>query len=394
MASRKDNRAGTITKLKDGTYMVSIQMGHKPDGKPNRKSARAKTKTEAKKKLEDLRTQLEDAVYKTTKDFDSLTVKDYFEKFLTYKFATLKPTSYDRLESTVNNYIISNCGHIIFKDLSHGHIQKIINDAKKEGKSYSTIKKIYDAFSGCYNYAINIMRDLDSRLNPLGAVVLPPQRDFDKEEMVILTKEQAANFKAEALRKYKTGNYVYRYGPAMIFMLNTGIRVGEMCGLKWSDIDWDEQTVEIARTAVILRDRAEKSGHSANYVVELQNSPKTNSGHRIIPLNNAALESLNILRGIMPETEAGTVIATLKGNIVRDYSMIKELKQIAHGAGIENIGGMHTLRHTYASLLFDNDIDIKVISELLGHASIAITEQTYIHLTKKRKAKAIKTIEI
>lgn len=380
---------GGYTKLKDGSYKVRVRFT-KPDGQKSSKEARVKTEAEAKRKLKELQRKVDEIIELQIMNVDGMSTAEYFEKFLKYKKANLKSTSYNRLTQTVRTHIIPECGLIPFTQLDNNDIQNILDNMYSQNLSHSSIKKVYDAFGGCYKYATQIARDINPLKNPMPAVNMIAQGKFEKKEIVFLNQDEIKRFTTEALRKYKTGAYVHKYGPAFVFMLNTGIRSGEMRALCEDDIDCAHKTAEISRTVI----QYYKDG---KYIIELQNTPKTNSSHRIIPLNDTAFDCLNIIKA-QAEPNSTTLISTQRGNLVKDYNLIKQLKIVLREADISfddnKITGLHLLRHTYASMLFENEVDIKTISELLGHRTTAITENTYIHLTRKRKAQAVEAIEL
>ena len=214
---------------------------------------------------------------------------------------------------------------------------------------------------------------------------------FNKKEIIYFSKEQREKFKTEALRIYKTNKSVYNYGQAFILMLNTGIRESEMCGIHKQDIDLENNILHIRRNVVIVKDRDSKDVSKINgYKKKLQDTTKTYSGNRVIPLNKTAKIAIESL--IKTSNHKSLLLATQNGEIISPDYLSKTFKKILLGAQLPTCG-THTLRHTFASVLFERGIEVKLVSELLGHADVSVTYNTYIHLIKKQKAKAVETLD-
>jgi integrase len=253
-------------------------------------------------------------------------------------------------------------------------IQEVIDgakcaDNKRNGLplSYSSLKKIRDAVNASLEYAYNQGRIVR---NPARLIEMPSSAEFEKKEVEILTKEEIGRFVDIATAKTKSGNPVYQNGAIFLFMLNTGLRVGEAVGLKWSDYDEEKREICISRNIVRVKGGLKEQ------------STKTKHGNRTVPLNENAINAL-------PKKRRGEhVFASLNGNALSPRNAQRTLDIICEKAGIKK-RGTHVFRHTFASLLFENGEDVKFVSELLGHANIQTTYNIYIKLIKEQKIKAV-----
>ena len=245
--SKRRNGEGCISQRQNGTYTARIQIGTKANGKPIIKAFYGKDKKEVTKKLKDFKNEIKNLPPTQIK---KISFQEYILYWLhTYKYTSLKPSSYDRLESTIKNHIIPELGHLQLATITIDDIQTLINETSKN-KSYSSVKKIYDAINACLNHAV-IHGDIYK--NPSMGVIMPQQKNFETKEIRILTENELLWFKDEVYRKYLNGRYVYNCPDAYILILNTGLRIGEALGLKWEDIDFDNKTMFIRRNIIMVK---------------------------------------------------------------------------------------------------------------------------------------------
>ena len=388
MAKRRERGTGSIVQLKDGKFLARVRY----DG--GQKSARAKTKTEAKQKLKELIAEVEQQDKRTTINYNEVTVKEYFNMFLKYKKEQrgFGEQSYRRLESTIETHIIPRFEYMYMKDLTSDDIQGCIDDAaEKAGLSHSSVKKIFDAFKACYKFSINIKKDIEPYNNPMLAVQMIPEKEFKKSSINIryLLNEEDNNerkrFITEATRKYKNGKHVYRYGPVLAFIIYTGLRESEMCGLGRDDIFINKKYINVHDTVATIK-------VDGKWETKVRSDITKYRSERYVPLNKQALEILKQIKEIFPEiNETDRLIYTTRKTILPPTELNKTFNRICTAANIDNMDGVgpHCLRHTFAVLLFEKGVNVKTISELLGHSSVKITQDVYISVTKKIKAEAV-----
>jgi integrase len=121
----------------------------------------------------------------------------------------------------------------------------------------------------------------------------------------------------------------------------------------------------------------------------MQTSAKSKSSRRTVPLNKAAYSALDALK---KQTNCEYVISTKDGNAVHPAPFQKTLDRICKTADIERFG-VHALRHTFASKMIEGGVDIKIVSKILGHSSVRITYDIYIHVLDKHKKEAVESID-
>ena len=166
------------------------------------------------------------------------------------------------------------------------------------------------------------------------------------------------------------------------------MRAGEVCALTWNDVDFSERTITVNKTAIEVREK-DSRGHTHS-VLQTQNNTKTKSGTRVIPMTEKAYTALSKLQRITGQYEYVTTSAN--GVRIRPSRLDTTFHKILDALHFPK-AGVHTLRHTFATMLFSNGCEVKVVSELLGHSNTKITENIYIHIIQQQKVKAIKSID-
>ncbi|MDO5112392.1 MAG: tyrosine-type recombinase/integrase [Clostridia bacterium] len=199
------------------------------------------------------------------------------------KRPTLKAASYDRLESTINNHIPPALGSYAVTQLATETIQvELINKMQADALSYSSVKKAYDALNDFLRY-LTARRTI--MYNPMQLVSKPTKVNFETADVVPLSDEDVRKLIDGCRLEYKTKNRRYPMGEAFILILNTGMRMGEALALRWGDVDMEKGTLCINKNLILVKNR--KDGEP-NYILKVQNNPKTQSGVRIVRLNEAA----------------------------------------------------------------------------------------------------------
>lgn len=381
MAQKRDNGTGTIYQRSNGSWVGKIYLGRDETGKEKFKYLSGKTESEVKKKIREYN-QLGSRI-----ESKKISLQEYLNNWLrTYKLGTIKASSYDAIERTAKNQIIPYIGMIQLQEITATDIQTLLAELKEKGYSYSIVKKTHDCLNAMFVHA-TIANDIIK--NPMLLVKMLAKSEFEKKEIRYFSEEECALIIEECSRQYKTGKPIYQYADAYILILNTGIRLGEAIGLKKADWDKNESTLHIQRNIQSVSKR-DNGGNRVQGKQLVTNTTKTYSGDRVIPLNNAATEAIERLCEQHPNSEC--IICSSKGEMIPPERLERTFYRILKNVGISQ-AGLHSLRHTFASMLFKENVDIKTISELLGHASIQITLNTYVHLIGKPKHDAVAKLD-
>ena len=372
--AKRANGEGNIRKRKDGKWLVTFPTGiYKEDGKREYVYKYCATQAEAAEKLREL--QMEKAMgvcqgksaVKTGAWIDT-----WIEKHKSPKLAPATLTSY---RNNARIHIKPYVGEIPLRELSTYHIQRMLDGI---GGSLSTFIKNYNIIHGALEKAVEL--GMIPR-NPCKGVAFPKD---DKRKMRVLTKEEQKRF-IMAL----DGEY---YRAMFLTYLYTGMRIGEGIPLQWKDIDLEKRTLRVNKKAIVAHDY---NKHEAVQVV--QDFCKTKSSKRTIAITAGLVavlrehkETMMKLAEDMGEewSEESLVFRNSRGNMVYSRNLQEVLYRIYDKAEIEG-ATMPTLRHSYATRCFEAGVDIKAISEQLGHANVKTTYNIYVHLLEDTKAKEI-----
>lgn len=253
------------------------------------------------------------------------------------------------------------------------HCQRVLDVASRRNIADMTLEKIrtvmHDMFGSAYDYDY-------IATNPVRKSVRIYRKNPTKERVVLSVPEQKA-FLAEAAR--------FREYPAFALILQTGMRIGELSALQWRDIDFQKRMIHINRTG---------SYRNGEFRV---NSPKTPNSRRKIPMTRKSEEVLTDLRDRYEEfpsskdKEEGYIFINSKGKVIRQCAYQKTMTHIRNTLGIPGIT-IHGLRHTFATRCVEAGMRPKTLQVLLGHASVAITMNLYVHVTQEQKEKEVNSV--
>ncbi len=387
--NKREHGQGTIYLRKDGRWYGAVQNGYNENGKPKMITVYGKTEAEAKRKLkEKIKLINSNGLILQNNTIKNITVEEYCSNWLkNVKVNELKPSSYDRKETTLSKQIYPLIGMLQLSQLSIDDVQGMVNQLKKDELSYSSIKKAYEAINECCKYAI-IRGDLQK--NPCAGVSLPKNLKHQDGDIKFYTEKQIELLLKQSTIKYNNGKNKYRLGYGVQFLLYTGLRIGEALALTWEDVDFQNKTIKINKNLKQVKNR--DNNEQNKYKIVIQDSTKTSSSSRIVPLNNKAIAALNYIKEITGQYKY--IFSTKTGQNVSARTIDRMFRKIQENCEFTDIYGVHTLRHTFASLLFKKGVDVKTVSEILGHKEVSVTYNTYIHLIQEQKASAMNLLDM
>jgi integrase len=362
----RKNKAGKITSYR-GAY-VGL------DGK--RRYVSGKTKEEARRNLRRARGDAERGL---VFDADNLQVGEYLDRWLSDSVRdTVKATTFERYEQIARLHLKPSLGRVKLKGLTPAHVRGLYREKLEAGSSARTVRYIHTTLHKALKQAV--MDGLIPR-NATEAVT-PPQSS--REEMCPLTPEQAKLLLQVA---HETGD---RLTALYVLAIHTGLRQGELLGLKWDDVDLEDGSLQVRRTLAIT-----KNG-------PVLTSPKTTGSRRSVKLTSKAIEALKRhLERQLGEidrigslwSENGLIFASEKGEPINRHNLTRRsFKPLLKRAGLPQIR-FHDLRHTCATLLLTRNVNVKIVSEMLGHSTIAITLDTYSHVLPNMRDQAAAAME-
>ncbi len=297
---------------------------------------------------------------------------------------SLKQTSLERKERTINKQLMPYFKDKKLNEVTADDVQFMVNDLTSKGLSFSTIKKALETVKEFFKFAVDRNEII---FNPALTVTLPKNIERQKSDIKFFKEDEIDKIMFESVRCYKEGRLVHRLGYIVPFLLYTGMRIGEALALKWSDIDFSKKTIFIHRSSALVKSQDDEEGRKYKII---EQSTKTKNGERTIQITGVVQECLEFMQQ-KNEMKSEYVFPSQKGLISSHSSVDKMFRSILRNCGLEETG-VHSLRHTYASMLFKKGIDVKIISELLGHSGVDITYNTYIHLVKEQRIIEIEKI--
>lgn len=281
-----------------------------------------------------------------------------------YKKNSVKEATFDRLLISLRMMCGYSIAHMRIMDLTTDDVQNYINQLLCDGYAYTTIKKQYNLITGFIRFLL--AEGLPVRPVHLN-VSLPIAENVHKPKKEIVTYNKVDQVKLQKAIMADGAPAAF----AMLLMLENGLRSGEVLALCWEDIDWDRRAVRIHRTLVHPTSRAK---------CFIQEGAKSKTSNRTIPLSPKVLNALEILLD-KAESPTGLIFRSAKyPNEPMNYNVLsKHIQELCDQAQVE-YRGMHVFRHTFATNCYHKGCEIKKLSKLLGHASVTITYNTYIHL--------------
>ena len=364
-----------MKKEKNGLYRKNLVLGKRPDGTYIRKQVYGKTQRELEQKIEEITHQLNQGIriWENSMTFREL-ANIWYENYNTEAGETWR---YGQ-EKLIKRFLMPSLAEMRICDLRQLHLQTIITAMAKKGYASSYMKKTKQLADRIMEVAVG--SDLIMR-NPFSQVKVPKKdptlrRALTEKEIALITQ----NWRGHHL------------GAMAMIMLYAGLRKGEAIALQWENIDFEHRVIKVRKSACSLKN------------VTTIKEPKTKAGIRDVPIPNVLLAVLMEIR-----KPSGFIFTNNDGGIMSDSSFKRQWHSFQrylnicaggqNGAGrfihrivvIDNITA-HMLRHTYATILFDANVDIKSAQKFLGHADIEVTLAVYTHLTKYKEDKAIEAL--
>lgn len=391
---RRANGEGWFTELKDGRIRLRQQYGFLPSGYQRILTVTGNSRSECLKLMRKKIAETSPPV--DLHDLHKGTVEELCRMHLDYNLAQrgfLKPTAADRREVTINNQIAGyklgslQVSAVNSKDIEN-HIEGLINAGKL---SVSTIEKVFHVINGAYKWAVT--QEIVSK-NPCDPIKEKISQRFSKltekgacdADVIVLSDEEKDILIKEALRSDENGRFLYQVGPCVVFLLKTGLRIGEYCALRWGDFwhdeEWTKVTVTIKKTRHYVKKRLKGK---SRYTVE--EGPVKNAHARTIELSRDAVDILKMIYEAAEDTSAEEyVFLNKRGKPSNPSNTDTLINKLYRNAGLsEEISGAHILRHTFATDLFYRGAQIKSIASYIGDLE-STTAQYYIAIRKTIRA--------
>lgn len=338
-----------------------------------------KRKAKRSKKLQEVRQWLADATYinehSDIEQATSMVVDAWFEYWIDVKKKTVRPNTVRNYTERYYKNIQNVIGKKLLTEVKPIHCQKIFTNMADEGYRTSTL----------YQTRITLFNMLEfAKENEI--ILSNPCKKSVKSDMGKPSQKKEAltiDIQKKFLKQAKGRSYENQYR----FILQTGLRTGELIGLKWEDVDFTNRVLKIQRSMEYRHSVGEwRIGE-----------PKSKSGYRTIPLTDEAIRILKAQKEknkkikVIPIEWNEYIFLSRKGEPVKNSTYDTMLFKICEKAEINKFS-MHILRHTFATRCIEGGMMPKTLQKILGHSNIGITMNLYVHITEDEKQKEINKV--
>lgn len=357
-----------IRKRKDGRWEARCISGYDENGKARYKYLYAKTYYEAReKKKEFMNRQEPPQISAMDKKY---TYRKLLNDWLNSIRLDVKESTYSRYVFLIERYISPELGEKLLLNLTSETIDHFTTKLLKEGKrngegglSPKTVACILSVIKLSLNYGVQ------KGCLCAGNIIIKNPRQI-KPDILIFSENEQLQLEHHLFSNPDPIN------RGIILSLYTGMRIGEICALKWSDFNFSDNTVSVQRTIMRIQDVLSDAEKKTKIVIE---RPKTDCSNRIIPLPQFLIAYFK-----EASKEQSHYILTESDSYMEPRLYYAKYKKLMKTLQLDRFN-YHALRHTFATRCIEKDFDLKSLSEILGHANVSTTMQRYVHPTMNLK---------
>lgn len=353
-------RGLNIYKRKDGRWEGRFKCGYSDNGKAKYRSVYAKSYSAVKELMEQEKAKQNKgcACKCTVGELFGLWIDDVRNK--------VKESTYANYAMKLQKHILPRFSGMRYEALTANHLSDFIREKLHSGLSEKYVSDIVVVMKSAarfgsrnYNYP-----------NRIEFVTLP--KTFDKIEKALLNREEQQMLQEELVREQTPSNV------GILLASATGIRIGELCALRWSDIDFEKSILTVKQTVQRVCNVGEKGTHL------VISSPKSNSSFRQIPIPDFIFP---ILRAAKTTDECYVLSGSRK--LIEPRTLQYRFKSLLKRLSLPQVS-FHKLRHQFATRCVELGFDVKTLSEILGHHSVEVTLNRYVHSSIERKRDCMK----
>jgi len=365
MAKRRGNHEGSISRRPNGKWQAQISLQGKRLGKT------FASKEGCRKWIIEMARQSERGLsYNATQ----LCLKDYLVDWLIAKKNNVRPNTHHQYNANIRNHILPTLGHIKLSEVTPVHLEQLYALMAAEGVGSRTRQVTHSLLNASLK-----------RATQLGIISSNPASRAERPKSTTSTMSILNDYQVRELLIAAEGKRI----EAIIFLaVTSGMRQGELLGLKWGDIDWGQSTLRIQRQLQRIK---------GNGGLRL-GSPKTTRSERTIRLGNKMIDKLldhQRLQSTISDYQVATnglLFPNSRGNPLEPRRLYKEFKELLKQAGLPDIR-FHELRHTAASLMLSSGMKLVEVSNQLGHSKVSTTLDVYAHLVPGLGADSVAALE-
>lgn len=364
MSKRGDN----IHKRKDGRWEGRYKKGRKPDGSIMYGSIYAKSYREVKTKLSEIAKEMPEQNTPLTSE---KTFGDVLELWMENNRIRLKGGTINKYRNLIDTHIMPELGSVKLNNITSTVVNNFLTQKLQKGRidktgglSASYVRSIMLIVNSAIKFAV-----AEQMCLPLKTPIMKPSNS--KTEITVLSVDEQKRLETHLrsdLDPTKAGIYI---------SLHTGLRIGEICALAWDDVDFKNRIIKIRHTVARVRDAERKKESATKLIID---TPKTPSSTRDIPISSDLLPILEEIHNF--SSSAYVISETTEFISPRTYEY--RYHRLLDESGIASVN-YHALRHTFATRCIEAGVDVKSLSEILGHSNVGITLNTYVHSSMELK---------
>lgn len=357
MARRGEN----IYKRKDGRWEGRYKNGFKSDGKTKYSSVYGKSYAEVRSALVQKRVQIQNEAPVCRLKFGEIV-----QMWLKSLKNTVKESTYANYLMKAEKHILSRLGGISYDKLTVEILNDFVAKRLESGLSAKYVSDISVLIKSATKFAHRQYGYADK-----AEFMSLPKKEKPAEKRLLNSSEQ--NILTTQLM-----NDINPSNAGILLSATTGMRIGELCALKWSDFDFEKSIVTVSRTIQRIKNR---DGHGTKIVVT---SPKSRTSLREIPIPEFLKNTLAKIK-----SDNNSFVLTGNSKFVEPRTMQYRFKNTLRRLNLPQVN-FHSLRHMFATKCVSLGIDVKTLSEILGHSSVKITLDRYVHSSMERKQSCMK----
>lgn len=365
-----------IRKRADGRWEGRYKVDTPTDAKTKYHSVYGKTYKEVKDKIRLITSQ--PALLNEKKQQQPILIKEVITQWLNSSKSIHKGATEVRYEYLIEKHIIPELGDVPLSSVTSSLLTNFMNRKLEHGSlnskgtlSPSYVRSIMSVVVSVLQYAVN-----EGMCQPLNINLQKPC--IDKRDLEVLSAFDQNRLESALIHNIDETKL------GILISLNTGLRIGEVCALSWDDIDFERQIFHIRST--VARVKSMDSGVNSKLIID---KPKTKSSLRDIPIPSKLLTILVSMK----KQSKGKYVVSAENSFVSPRTYEYRYHKILDEYNIPSVN-YHTLRHTFATRFIEVGVDVKTLSEILGHANVSITLNTYVHSSMELKRQQLEKLSI
>lgn len=366
-----------IYKRKDGRWEGRYMKGRTPSGKILYGYVYAKTYREIKSKLYEARvTNPLQSLINQAGEPEPLIFSTIAEQWLNSKKPKIKEATQNKYYNLLYSYILPVCGSYPLQNITYDFIEtycnNLLSSGGKNGQGLSA-KTVMDTLSVIRNI-LKFARKIGISIPYDGSSISIKNISKEMRILSIIEQKQLCNYLIQESDPYNIG---------ILICLYTGLRIGELCALRWEDISFSDKTLSVRHTLQRIQNHSKLEGKTKIIIT----TPKSPCSLRTIPLPDELFDILSKYR----QSSHGYILTNDEVRFVEPRVMQNKFKRALKESDIRD-ANFHSLRHTFATRCVELGFDVKSLSEILGHSTVNITMNRYVHPSLEFKKENMKKL--